>query len=75
MRPGVLRGIALLMQGAVAEATAVLREALDAPAFPTPSRPLGLAALAKALALQGQPAAAIALVGDAMALMRRRHRG
>jgi tetratricopeptide (TPR) repeat protein len=65
--PGVLRGGALLMQGAVGDATAVLREALDGPL--AQSRPLGLAALAKALALRGEPAAAMALIGDAMAMM------
>jgi class 3 adenylate cyclase/tetratricopeptide (TPR) repeat protein len=67
--PGVIRGAALLMQGAVGDATAVLREALDTPAGRAYSRPLGLAALAKALALRGEPAAAIALIGDAMAMM------
>jgi class 3 adenylate cyclase/tetratricopeptide (TPR) repeat protein len=67
--PGVIRGAALLMQGAVGDATAVLREALDTPMGRATSRPLGLAALAKALALRGEPAAAIALIGDAMAMM------
>src|SRR5262249_4802608 len=67
--PGVLRGIAQLMRGAVADATAVLREALDTPLGQALSRPLGLAALAEALALRGEPAAAIALIGDAMAMM------
>jgi class 3 adenylate cyclase/tetratricopeptide (TPR) repeat protein len=67
--PGVIRGAALLMHGAVGDATAVLREALDTPAGRAYSRPLGLAALAKALALRGEPAAAIALIGDAMAMM------
>jgi hypothetical protein len=66
--PGVMRGIALLMQGAVADAIVVLRKALDTPLGRTTSRPFGLAALAKALALGGEPAAAIALIGDAMAM-------
>jgi len=65
--PGVLRGSARLMQGAVRDAIVVLRETLDTPL--AQSRPLGLAALAKASALRGEPAAAIALIGDAMAMM------
>jgi tetratricopeptide (TPR) repeat protein len=67
--PGVMRGAALLMQGAVRDAIAVLREALDTPLGQALSRPLGLAALARALSLQGEQAAAIALIGDAMATM------
>jgi class 3 adenylate cyclase/tetratricopeptide (TPR) repeat protein len=67
--PRFLRGAALCAQGAFDEAAACLREGLDTPAGRAYSRPLGLAALAKALALRGEPAAAIALIGDAMALV------
>jgi predicted ATPase len=67
--PRFLRGAALLVQGAVGDATAVLREALDTPVGQAYSRPIGLAALAKALVLRGEPAAAIGLIGDAMAMM------
>jgi tetratricopeptide (TPR) repeat protein len=67
--PGLLRGAALLKQGAVEDAAALLREALDTPLGRTQSRPFALAALPAALALQGEPADAIALIGDAMAMM------
>ncbi|MBV9201564.1 MAG: hypothetical protein JOY83_17920, partial [Alphaproteobacteria bacterium] len=67
--PEVLRGGALLLQGELREALAVLRAGLRTPLGRGQSRPYGLVCLAQAMALSGEPAAALGLIDEGMGMM------
>jgi tetratricopeptide (TPR) repeat protein len=67
--PEVFRGGALLLQGELRDALAVLRVGLQTPPGRGVSRPYGLVCLAQAMALSGAPAAALALIDEGMAMM------
>ncbi|HEU0215327.1 MAG TPA: AAA family ATPase [Stellaceae bacterium] len=67
--PEMARGGALLLQGELRDALAVLRAGLQTPAGRGVSRPYGLVSLAHAMALSGEPAAALGLIDEAMGMM------
>jgi len=67
--PEVFRGGALLLQGELRDALAALRAGLQTPPGRTSSRPYGLVCLAQATVLSGEPAAALGLIDEAMAMM------
>jgi class 3 adenylate cyclase len=68
--PEVLRGGALLLQGELRDARALLRAGLQTPSPGLgPSRHYGLVFLAQAMALSGEPAAALGLIDEAMGMM------
>jgi class 3 adenylate cyclase/tetratricopeptide (TPR) repeat protein len=67
--PEVFRGGALLLQGELRDALAVLRAGLQTPPGRGVSRPYGLVCLAQAMALSGEPAAASGLIDEAMGMM------
>jgi tetratricopeptide (TPR) repeat protein len=67
--PEVLRGGALLLQGALRDAVAMLRAGLQTPLGRGLSRPFGLVYLAQAMATSGEPAAALGLIDEAIAMM------
>jgi class 3 adenylate cyclase/tetratricopeptide (TPR) repeat protein len=67
--PEVLRGGALLLQGELRDALAMLRAGLQTPPGRGLSRPYGLVCLAQAMALSGEPAAALQLIDEAMGMM------
>ena len=65
----MFRGGALLLQGELRDALAVLRAGLQTPPGRGVSRPYGLVCLAQAMALSGEPAAASGLIDEAMGMM------
>jgi tetratricopeptide (TPR) repeat protein len=67
--PEMLRGGALLLQGELRDALAVLRAGLETPPGRGVSRPYGLVCLAQATASSGEPAAALRLIDEAIAMM------
>jgi len=67
--PEVFRGSARLLQGELRDALALLRAGLQTPAGRGPSRPYGLVCLAQAMALSGEPAAALGLIDEGMGMM------
>jgi class 3 adenylate cyclase/tetratricopeptide (TPR) repeat protein len=67
--PEVLRGGALLLQGELRDALAVLRAGLQTPPGRSMSRFYGLVWLAQAMASSGEPAAALGLIDEAMGMM------
>ena len=67
--PEVFRGGALLLQGELRDALAMLRAGLQTPPGRTSSRPYGLVCLAQATVLSGEPAAALGLIDEAMGMM------
>jgi tetratricopeptide (TPR) repeat protein len=67
--PEVLRGSALLLQGELRDARAVLRAGLQTPLGRSQSRPYGLVYLAQAMALSGEPAAALGLIDEGIGMM------
>jgi len=67
--PEVLRGGALLLQGALRDAVVMLRAGLQTPLGRGLSRPFGLVYLAQAMASSGEPAAALGLIDEAIAMM------
>ena len=67
--PDVLRGGALLLQDELCDALAVLRAGLQTPLGRGGSRPYGLVWLAQAMALSGDPAAALGLIDEGMRIM------
>ena len=66
LEPRLLRGAALIAQGAFEEAVACLREGLAGRLGATALRPYGLARLAEALARQGEHAAALAAAREGL---------
>jgi class 3 adenylate cyclase/tetratricopeptide (TPR) repeat protein len=69
LSPEVLRGGALLLQGELSDALAVLRAGLETPAGRGVSRAYGLVCLAQAMASRGEPAAALGLIDEAMGML------
>jgi class 3 adenylate cyclase len=69
LSPEVLRGSALLLQGELRDARAVLRAGLQTPLGRSQSRPYGLVYLAQAMALSGEPAAALGLIDEGIGMM------
>lgn len=67
--PEVLRGGALLLQGELRDALAMLRAGLQTPAGRGLSRAYGLVWQAQATATSGAPAAALGLIDEAMAMV------
>jgi tetratricopeptide (TPR) repeat protein len=67
--PEVLRGSALLLQGELCDARAALRAGLQTPLGRSQSRPYGLVYLAQAMALSGEPAAALGLIDEGIGMM------
>jgi len=67
--PEVVRGGALLRQGELRDALAMLRAGLQTPPGRTLSRPFGLVCVAQAMALSGEPAAALAMIEEGMGMM------
>jgi tetratricopeptide (TPR) repeat protein len=68
--PEVLRGGALLLQDELHDALALLRAGLQTPSPGLgASRPYGLVCLAQAMALSGEPAAALGLIDEAMGML------
>src|SRR6185312_5643573 len=65
LEPRLLRGAALIVQGAFADAVTCLRQGHEAWRV-NQSRPLGFALLAAALVRQGEHAAALAMVRDGL---------
>ncbi|MBV8337921.1 MAG: hypothetical protein JO358_21320, partial [Alphaproteobacteria bacterium] len=59
-----LRGAALLLQGELRDALPVLRAGLQTPSGRSMSQPYGLVCLAQAMALSGEPAAALGLIDE-----------
>jgi len=69
LSPEVLRGGALLLQGELRDALAVLRAGLQTPPGRGVSRPYGLVCLAQAMALSGESATALGLIDEAMGML------
>jgi class 3 adenylate cyclase len=67
--PEVLRGGALLLQGELHDALAMLHAGLETPAGRSLSRPYGLVCLAQAMASSGESAAALGLIDEAIGMM------
>jgi class 3 adenylate cyclase len=67
--PEVLRGGALLLQGELRDAVAMLRAGLQTPPGRGLSRPYGLVWLAQAMAMSGEPAATLRLIHEAIGMM------
>jgi class 3 adenylate cyclase len=67
--PEVFRGSALLLQGELRDAVAMLRAGLQTPPGRAVSRAYGLVCLAQATALSGEPAAALRLIDEGMGMM------
>jgi class 3 adenylate cyclase/tetratricopeptide (TPR) repeat protein len=67
--PEMLRGGALLLQGELRDALAVLRAGLQTPPGRGVSRAYGLVCLAQAMALSGEPAAALGLIEEGIGMM------
>jgi predicted ATPase len=67
--PEVFRGGALLLQGELRDALALLRAGLQTPLGRGLSRPYGLACLAQAMALSGEPVVALRLIDEAIGMM------
>jgi predicted ATPase len=67
--PEVLRGSALLLQGELRDARAALRAGLQTPLGRSQSRPYGLISLSLAMALSGEPAAALGLIDEGIGMM------
>jgi len=68
--PEVLRGGALLLQGELRDARALLRAGLQTPSpGHGASRPYGLVCLAQAMALSGESATALGLIDEAVGMM------
>ena len=67
--PEVLQGGALLLQGELRDTLAVLRAGLQTPTGRGVSRPYGLVCLAQAMASNGEPAAALGLIDEAMGML------
>ena len=67
--PEVLRGGALLLQGELRDALAMLHAGLQTPAGRSLSRPVGLVCLAQAMVSSGEPAAALRLIDEAMGMV------
>jgi tetratricopeptide (TPR) repeat protein len=68
--PEMARGGALLLQGELQDALAALRAGLQTPSpGRSQDRPYGLVCLAQAMALSGEPAAALRLIDEALGMM------